>query len=79
MRDIVRAIDQMMREIPKDREWDFLRSKLRAIASQSRDLNPQLMQSRWDLVARALEANLGDPDEEWKRRIACLLSGRDSI
>jgi hypothetical protein len=69
----------MVREIPKDREWDFLRSKLRIIASQSVDLNPKLVQSRWDLVARALEANLGDPTEEWKRKIASIFAGRNSI
>jgi hypothetical protein len=63
VREIRDVIERIIREVPKDKPW---RERLRLIED-------------WDRLANALERYLGDPDEEWKRKIATIFAGRDSI
>ena len=79
MRDIGEVIEKMVREIPKDEDNSWLISKLQAVARRARVTPQESIQSLWNEVANVLERKLGDPDEEWKRRIASIFAGRNSI
>lgn len=79
-RNIGEVIDKMVREIPES--WESRRlvvGRLRSVANSARYTAPEDMQRNWNEVAGILETHLGDPDEEWKRRIASILAGRSSI
>lgn len=80
MRDITQVIEKIIREIPQ--KWEqraFVTGRLRSISNSARYTAPELMQQRWNQVAVVLETWIGEPDEEWKRKIATIFAGRDSI
>lgn len=78
-RYIIDVINSLVKEVPKDARWAPLKSRLQYISNSAKYTAPEDMRRHWDDVAKALENHLGDPDEEWKRRIASIFGGRDSI
>lgn len=79
-RDIGEVLEKIIREVPGDlpRRSAFV-GVLRHIVSSSRYTAPEAMAGFWNMASRALEEYVGDPDEEWKRRIASIFAGRDSL
>jgi hypothetical protein len=79
VRDISEVIEKIIREIPQDQQKGDLSRVLRRVSSSAKYTAPELMYERWNQVAEVLERYLGDPTEEWKRRIASIFTGRNSI
>lgn len=81
MRDIGEVLDRIIREVPVDFENGAgLKDALRSISQSAKKyMAPETVQAHWNQVANVLERFLGDPDAEWKRRIASIFAGRSSI
>ena len=80
MRNVSEVVEKIIREIPD--KWEnrrYIVGRLRSVSNSSKYTAPEDMQRYWNEVAGILETNLGDPDEEWKRRIASIFAGRNSI
>lgn len=79
-RDIGEVLEKIIREVPDsfDNAAGF-KGSLKGIIQAAKYSAPEAMQQHWNRAANMLERYLGDPDEEWKRRIASIFAGRSSI
>lgn len=79
-RPIDEVLEKIIREVPQD--WPgraYFIGRLRSIISSSKYTAPEDMARHWNEAAVVMESRLGDPDEEWKRRVASIFAGRSSI
>ena len=80
MRDIGSVMQKIMREVPDDcPDRARFKGALHSVINDAKYAAPELMPQIWGRAANILQRYLGDPNEEWKRRIASIFAGRDSI
>lgn len=77
MRNLGTVIARCLAEIPEDADVGWLRGEAKKIENNIGYTAPELMQDRWFEWIHALQANLGEPDTEWKQRIGIIMSGRE--
>ena len=80
-RSIEEVVQRMIREIPTMRDWQrsSLIARLRRVVAASKYTSPEDMQKHWRQVSEILQSTLGEPNVEWKRKIANIFADKDSI
>ena len=77
---MIKIIEAIQKEIPDDFNYqEDIMIVLNEIKSSTLYSAPELMPYRWKQVAEELQAFLGTPDTEWKKRIADIFMGKIKV
>lgn len=75
MRDLVEVLDAIIAEIPAS-ETRALTS-IKAVQASAKFTAPEIMSARWNQAAAILEHDIGEPKEDWQKKVAAIFCGRD--
>lgn len=73
MRNLSDVVDKMLEVIPSEKE--SLRDQLKATKQSSLFAAPEIQSSFWNNCAGILNREIGDPVEDWQKKVASIFSG----
>lgn len=75
-RSLGETIDAVLAVIPDEPSNTLVRVELQKLRQSSRYTAPEVMGALWRKGARLLEDELGEPNTEWKQRVAEIWGGQ---
>lgn len=78
MRMVYNVIEQMMAEIPDEGDYIDLKLELEKIRRDTLYKAPEQMPEYFQAVANLLNDYLGEPDTDWKKKVANIFADKES-
>ena len=76
-RDIVKVIEACLAVVPP--EQTELKRRLEYVLNDAGYRPPEGMSLSWGKLAAVLTDQIGEPSEDWQRRISDIVSGREPV
>lgn len=77
MRTLPHVIDKILERIPVEEKTQSLIARLKSTRRSGEFAAPEMMRVFWKECQDALVEEIGDPVEDWQKKVALIFSGQE--